>query len=162
MWGHAAGTGLPALRGRTRRARADTDDDEEPGANAARRGIEAMCTLPVAGAIEVSSALAGPVLHSPAAMTSTPATVALVRKALATRRRGVVELGVPIDLMFRCYLPGGPNDLVERDCHYCRRYSPIGGPRGRAERYSALRCANRKARAKRAPSSGAIANVLPR
>ena len=108
MWGHAAGTGLPALRGSTRRARADADDPEEPDANAGRRGIEAMCTLPVAGAIEVSSALTGPVLHKPAAMTSTPATVALVMKALAARRRGVVELGVPIDLMFRCYLPGVP------------------------------------------------------
>jgi hypothetical protein len=108
VWGHAAGTGLPGLRGKARRARADTDDAEEPGANAGRRGIEAMCTLPVAGAIEVSSALTGPVLHSPAAMTSTPATVALVIKALAARRRGVVELGVPIDLMFRCYLPGVP------------------------------------------------------
>jgi hypothetical protein len=108
VWGHDAGTGLPALRGSTRRARAGADDADGPDANDGRCVIEAMCTLPVAGAIEVKSALTGPVVHRPAAMTSTPATLALVRKALVALRRDVVELSVPIDLMFLCYLPGDP------------------------------------------------------
>jgi hypothetical protein len=160
VWGHAAGTGLPALRGSTRWARADPDDAEEPDANAGKRRIEAMCTLPVAGAIEASSALTGPLLHRPAATTSTPATVALVRKALVARRRGVVELGVPIDLMFLRHLPGGPaNDLVDSDCQYSRRYSHIGGLLGRAERYRTTLCEH-ESPGQRSPPSGAIANVL--
>jgi hypothetical protein len=108
VWGHAAGTGLPALRGSTRRARAGAEDPERPVAHAGRRDIEAMCTLPIAGATEVGSALTGPVPQSPAAMASTAATLAEVRKALVARRRDVLELGFPIDLMFLCYLPGEP------------------------------------------------------
>jgi hypothetical protein len=108
VWGQAAGTGLPALRGRARRARAGADDPEAPGANAGRRGTEAMCTLPVAGATELRPALTGPVLHRPAASTSTPATLALLSKALVARRWDEVELGVPIDLMFLCTFRVGP------------------------------------------------------
>jgi hypothetical protein len=79
--------------------------------------MEAMCTLPLAGAVEVSSALTGPVPQRPAATTSTPATVALVSRGLVARRRDVFDLGAPIDLMFVCHLPGGPaNDLVDLYC----------------------------------------------
>jgi hypothetical protein len=104
--------------------------------------MEAMCTLPVAGATEVSSALTGPVLQRPAATTSTPATAALVRKVLVARRRDLFGLDVPIDLMFVRYLPGGPaNDLVDLCCQYFGYRSAavlpshIGGCLGLAERY---------------------------
>lgn len=81
-----------------------------------------MCTRPVAGARDATSALTGLVLQSPAAMTSTLATVAAGIRAVVARRQEATDLGAPIDLMFICYLPGGPdNDAVERDCPCSRR-----------------------------------------
>jgi hypothetical protein len=107
LCGHDAGTGFPALPGRTRRARAGADDAEGPEANAGTREIEAMCTLPVAGAIDVRSVLTGAVLQRHAAKTTTLAAVAVVGRDLAARRQGPADLVAPIDLIFRRYLPGG-------------------------------------------------------
>jgi hypothetical protein len=82
-----------------------------------------MCTLPVAGASDATSALTGPVLQRPAVMTSTAATVAAGRKALLVRRQVGADLGAPIDLMF-ILLPSRwapQTEWVERDCQYSRR-----------------------------------------
>ncbi len=88
-------------------ARAGADDAEGPEANAGKREIEAMCTLPVAGAIDVRSVLTGAVLQRHAAKTTTLAAVAVVGRDLAARRQGPADLVAPIDLIFRRYLPGG-------------------------------------------------------
>lgn len=82
-------------------------------ANAGRRVMDGMRTLPAAGSVGLRLALNGPVPERPAAASKTLAPIALTVRAVVARRLGGANLAAVLHRMFFITFRSGLRQTTE-------------------------------------------------